>query len=78
MTSNLSISQAEADQKLLMRKLWTDHVFYTRSYIISALAGSPNTSVVAARLLKNQEDLGNAVRPVHGNAAADNLTALLK
>jgi hypothetical protein len=76
--SKLVYSQAEADLRLQMRKLWTDHVFYTRLYIISALDGSPDTPVVAGRLLKNQEDIGNAIRPIYGDVAADNLTTLLK
>lgn len=61
-----------------MRTLWTDHVVWTRNYIVSALANDPATSVVAARLLRNQEDIGNAVKPYYGSDAGNRLTALLK
>src|SRR5438132_12536168 len=44
-----------------MRKLWSDHVFWTRNYIIDAAAGAPSTQVTTTRLLKNQEDIGNAI-----------------
>jgi len=61
-----------------MRKLWEDHITWTRLYIVGFAAGLPDTDAVAARLLKNQDDIGNAIRPVYGNDAADKLTQLLK
>lgn len=61
-----------------MRALWEEHVAYTRLYIVSAAAGLPDTQVTADRLLKNQEDIGNAVVDFYGREAANQLTALLK
>jgi hypothetical protein len=61
-----------------MRKLWEDHITYTRNYIISALANLPDIDAVAARLMKNQEDIGNAIKPFYGDPAGQKLTALLK
>ncbi len=61
-----------------MRKLWTDHVVWTRLYIISAVAGTPDAQAAAGRLLKNQEDIGNAIVPYYGAAAGKGLTDLLK
>ena len=61
-----------------MRKLWTDHVIYTREYIISSLAGLPNAGATAERLLRNQDDIGNAIKPYYGEAAGKKLTELLK
>jgi hypothetical protein len=61
-----------------MRKLWADHVFYTRLYIVSAVNGSDDAQATAARLLKNQEDIGNAIVPYYGAAAGQKLTDLLK
>jgi uncharacterized protein YukE len=71
-------SQSQVDLLNGMRKLWTDHTVYTRLYIISSLNDAPDTNLVAARLLRNQEDIGNAIKPVYGDAAGDQLTALLK
>lgn len=72
MTSSQSaLSQA-------MRKLWADHVVYTRLYIIAAVNGSDDAQPTAARLLKNQEDIGNAIVPYYGAAAGAKLTDLLK
>jgi hypothetical protein len=61
-----------------MRKLWSDHVVWTRNYIIAAVAGDPSTSAVATRLLRNQEDIGNAIVPYYGSDAGAKLTGLLK
>ena len=61
-----------------MRRLWSDHVAYTRLFITSAVAGSTDKDATAARLLQNQTDIGNAVAGFYGKAAGDKLTALLK
>lgn len=51
---------------------------WTRLFIISAEAGSPDTDTTATRLLQNQTDIGNAIKPLYGNAAGAQLTALLR
>jgi hypothetical protein len=60
-----------------MRKLWEDHITWTRLYIVSAAADLPNTDPTAQRLLQNQVDIGDAIRPYYGDEAGDQLTALL-
>ena len=61
-----------------MRKLWSDHVIWTREYIVSAIDGSPDANAAATRLLKNQDDIGGAVAAFYGKDAGDTLTRLLK
>jgi hypothetical protein len=61
-----------------MRKLWTDHVVWTRVYVMEAVGNQPGTAAAAARLMKNQEDIGDAIGTYYGAAADDQLTALLK
>ena len=61
-----------------MRKLWEDHIIWTRVFIISAAAGLPDKDAATQRLLQNQVDIGNAIKPYYGAAAGDQLTALLK
>jgi hypothetical protein len=61
-----------------MRKVWTDHVVWTRDYIIAAAADAPDQTAAAGRLMKNQEDIGAAVAGFYGKAAGDQLTTLLK
>src|SRR5262245_8661468 len=60
-----------------MRKLWEDHITWTRLFIVSFAAGLPDTDPTAQRLLQNQTDLGNAIKPFYGDAAGNQLTALL-
>ena len=64
--------------RLALRKLWSDHVIWTRQYIIAAVAGSPDVDAAAGRLLKNQDDIGAAIVPYYGDAAGTALTDLLK
>ncbi|HJR82051.1 MAG TPA: hypothetical protein VJ821_18400 [Anaerolineales bacterium] len=61
-----------------VRKLWEDHVTWTRVYIIAALAGLPEADAAAQRLLQNQVDIGDAVKPFYGEEAGEQLTVLLK
>jgi len=71
-------SAAAADLKLSMRKLWTDHTVWTRDYIVAAVDGKPDAMAAANRLMKNQEDIGNAIAAYYGQAAGQQLTSLLK
>ena len=61
-----------------MRKLWEDHITWTRLAIISLEGGTPDTDATVGRLLRNQVDIGNAIKPFYGAAAGDALTALLR
>ena len=61
-----------------MRKLWSDHVIWTRDYIVAAVGNQPDQQSAASRLLKNQDDIGAAVAAYYGKPAGDRLTALLK
>jgi len=61
-----------------MRKLWSEHVFWTRDYAVAAIANQPDQEAAAKRLLKNQEDIGNASAQYYGKDAGDKLTNMLK
>jgi hypothetical protein len=60
-----------------MRKLWEDHITWTRNVIFNVLDDLPGTTEAVGRLLQNQDDIGDAIKPYYGNAAGDQLTALL-
>ena len=61
-----------------MRRLWSDHVIWTRDYIVAAIADAPGAPAVAGRLLANQEHIGRAIVPFYGEQAGEALTGLLK
>src|SRR3989454_5061717 len=60
-----------------MRKLWEDHITWTRLVIVSVLNGLPDTSSTVDRLLQNQADIGNAIKSFYGDTAGNQLTSLL-
>jgi hypothetical protein len=61
-----------------MRKLWEDHITWTRLAIISLESGTADTDATVGRLLQNQTDIGNAVKPFYGDAAGNELTNQLR
>ena len=61
-----------------MDKLWEDHITWTRMVIVDFAAGLPDLPTAEARLLRNQVDIGNAIKPYYGRAAGDKLTRLLR
>lgn len=61
-----------------MRKLWEDHIVWTRMVIVGAIAGSPDLDAAIQRLLANQDDIGDAVVPFLGFEAGAGLAELLR
>jgi hypothetical protein len=48
-----------------MGKYREDHITWTRLYVISALSDSPDLPQTTWRLLQNQVDIGNAIKPYY-------------
>jgi hypothetical protein len=61
-----------------MRQLWEDHIVWTREFIVSFAAGAPDLPAVTDRLLRNQDDIGDAIKPFYGDAAGEALSGLLR
>jgi hypothetical protein len=64
-----------------MRKLWEDHITWTRLFIVSAGTlpdALPDLQATTDRLLANQDDIGDAIAPFYGRSAGDQLTTLLR
>ena len=76
--SNVAYAHSRTEFQDAMRRLWSDHVAYTRLFIVSAAAGSADKDAHTQRLLQNQADIGNAVADFYGADAGNKLTALLK
>jgi hypothetical protein len=73
-----AVSRKEVALRNEMRRLWEDHIVWTRLAIISLTTDAPDTEATVARLLQNQTDIGNAVKPFYGKAAGNELTAQLR
>lgn len=61
-----------------MDKLWEEHIVWTRMVIVDFAANLPDLKVAETRLLRNQADIGNAIKPYYGAAAGNKLTQLLR
>ena len=61
-----------------MRKLWEDHVTWTRLAIVSYIDDLDDLEPTVERLMQNQTDIGDAIEPYYGKRAGDRLTSLLK
>ena len=73
-----AVTTSEFTLRQGMRSLWEDHVAWTRLAVVSLTTGSPDTKATVARLLRNQSDIGNAIKPFYGAKAGNQLTQLLR
>jgi hypothetical protein len=78
MSMNPALSAKAVKLRLAMNKLWEDHITWTRMVIVDFAANLPDLQTAEARLLRNQADIGNAVKPYYGAAAGRQLTQLLR
>lgn len=72
------LSRAQVDYMNHMRSLWEQHVAWTRMAIRSIVFDLPDTDEVLARLLQNAPDMGEALKPFYGEAAAETYSNLIK
>lgn len=84
LNANVSESSSQASGKATtlsfhdaMRKLWEDHITWTRLVIVTFNFNTPDLNASLARLLQNQQDIGNAIKPFYGDAAGNQLASLL-
>lgn len=68
---------AQADLQAAMRTLWAQHMEWTWSTVDAFVQESPGPQAQLDRLLRNQKDIGDAIAPYYGDAAAKQLTELL-
>lgn len=71
-------SEKAIEFRMDMRKLWEDHITWTRIYLVSFAYSNKGTDNIAERLLRSQEDIGDAIKPYYGNDSGNKLTRFLK
>src|ERR687895_1209794 len=78
-TSNDNLNQTKITElRISLHNLWVEHIVWTRQFVVAAAADQPDASFAAERLLKNQEDIGNAIKQFYGDQAGNQLTLQLK
>ncbi|PIQ83438.1 MAG: glycosyltransferase [Candidatus Omnitrophica bacterium CG11_big_fil_rev_8_21_14_0_20_63_9] len=71
-------SQSAIDFRLALRALWQYQVTWTRSYVVSVLSNLDDADSVERKLVKNQEQIGNVIKPYYGGLAGNRLAVLLR
>lgn len=76
-TATGSMTKQQVNLLNTLRKLWTDHVMWTRSFILSTALGLGDLPFVTNELLRNPGNFANVLRPLYGEQKAEAFEALL-
>jgi len=61
-----------------VQRIWLEHVFWTRFFIVSDVGSLPDLSAVTNRLLRNPTDFADVLRPLYGPDRAVRFESLLR
>jgi len=68
--NNSYITRQELQLSNTLRRLWVEHVMWTRSFIVSTAADLGDLDAVTKRLLQNPVDFSNVLKPLYGSQRA--------
>lgn len=77
MDNHLPDCKTQIDRINTLRKLWEQHIMWTRSFIISTAAGLGDLQFVTNRLLRNPNDFANVLKNFYGEETASRFASLL-
>ena len=72
------ITEKEQELNLYLRKIWAEHAFWTREYIVAYLNGTQDVNDITVRLLKNQDQIGRSLAMWYGDKNGTKISELLK
>lgn len=61
-----------------LRRLWNEHIMWTRTFIVSAVDGIEDLDSITDRLLRNPTDMAQVLAIYYGEEAADTFRILLE
>jgi len=73
-----NISKAEVDLRNVIRKLWEQHIVWTRMTLISMIKDLPDVDFVTNRLLQNPIDFKNVLKKFYGDDIASKFSDSFK
>lgn len=73
----IEISESAFELNRNMRKVWEEHSFWTRNVALCLIDNLPGRKQAIDRLLQNQVDIGNIIKPYCGEKNGEILTELL-
>ena len=76
-TSENKITMAQQLLYNTLRRLWTEHVVWTRAFVNSTIFGLPDLNPVTTRLLQNPGDFANVLSQYYGARTANRFEELL-
>jgi len=75
---SIRISETEVYLRNVIRKLWEQHIVWTRMTIISIIKDLPDVDAVTKRLLRNPTDFKNILKHFYGDEIASQFSDLFK
>lgn len=67
---NGGMTQKQFELSNTLRSLWTEHVYWTRFFIVSTAFDLPDLQFVTQRLLQNPHDFAQLLLPLYGEEKA--------
>jgi hypothetical protein len=72
------ITEKEQELNQYLRKLWAEHAFWMRQYVVSYFNGSADVKDTTKRLLKNQEQIGRSLGMWYGDKNGARIADIMK
>jgi len=70
MNTNNGLNSNQVQLSDTIRRLWMEHVLWTRFFILSTAFSLPDLQFVTQRLLQNPVDFARVLKPLYGQQAA--------